>query len=180
MEVILVIVLITIISAISTPFFANSLNGTKLKTASRSIERMARFTRNMAIMRNETLTLAIDNDTMELFMGAPANSETNTTDGYLDQEVLKRLGYVDGTASDSQNAGLSKEHHFYLPEGLVVNDFEKEWNDEDHLYDNFCLVHFYPNGQCEWFKLELMDSRDNAIRMEIDPVSGKIWSEYVQ
>ena len=177
LEVILVVVLIVIITGVSAPYFAGSLRGSRLRTAARSIERLCQYSHSMAIMKNEVLTLGIDTDTMELFVGTQTHSTTNNADGQIDQSVLKRLHYID---SGEEDFSIDKEFRRYLPEGLVVNDFEKEWNDEDHLYDNFCLVRFYPNGQCEWFKLELMDSRDNAIRMEIDPISGKIWSEYVQ
>ena len=178
LEVILVVVLIAIISGISAPYFANSLSGTKLKTSARSIERLGRYTRSMAIMRNETLMLVIDENTMELFMGGPAaQSTTNAADGQIDQDVLQRLGYVDG---DTESPGIEKGFRRYLPEGLSINDFEKDWNEEDQEYENCCLVRFYSNGQCEWFQLKLEDSRGNVIQLENDPVSGKIRSEFVQ
>lgn len=177
LEVILVLVLIAIISGISIPFFAGTFRGSKLKTAARTIERMSRYGRSMAIIREETLTMVLNHETMELFLGGEAGSSTNTADGELDQEVLKRLGYIDGEAF---NAGIEKEVHRLLPEDLTVRSFDKEWSEEDDLYDNLYLVRFYPNGQCEWFELELEDNRGHGIKLENDPISGKVWSEFLQ
>ncbi|MBT8041973.1 MAG: hypothetical protein KJN98_02285, partial [Pontiella sp.] len=62
MEVILV--LVVVISGISLPYFAGSFRGTQLRTASRTITRMAKYARSMAIMREETLMVILNHETM--------------------------------------------------------------------------------------------------------------------
>ncbi|VGO12969.1 hypothetical protein PDESU_01523 [Pontiella desulfatans] len=180
MEVILVMVIIVVISGISLPYFASSFRGSQLRTAARTINRMAKYARSMAIMREETMTVALNRDTMEIFLGGYLASATNSADGEIDQDVLKRLGYVDGDDSSGSTGGIDKEVHRFLSDGLSVKDFDKEWTDEDDETPDLHLVRFYPNGQCEWFKLELADSNGDGVLLEIDPISGKMTSEFIQ
>jgi prepilin-type N-terminal cleavage/methylation domain-containing protein len=180
MEVILVMVLIVVISGISLPYFASSFRGSKLRTSARTINRMAKYANSMAIMREETLTLALNPDTMEVFLGGYLAAPTNSADGELDQDVLKRLGFVDDDESSSPNGGIEKEVHRFLPDGLTVKDFEKEWAEADDEHDELHLVRFFPNGQCEWFKLELADDKGDGVLLEIDPISAKMTSEFTQ
>lgn len=180
-EVILVLVVLVIISGISLPYFSGSFRGSKLRSSARTIDRMARYTRSMAIMREETLTIALNHETMELFMGGVLMAPTNSADGELDQDVLKRLGYVDDDEEEeSETGGIEKEMYRFLPDGLTVRDFEKNWTDEDHEYEALYRIRFYPNGQCEWFALKLEDNRGMGVKLEIDPISGKIRSEFTQ
>lgn len=179
-EVILVLVVIVIVSGIALPYFAGSYRGTKLRSASRTIDRISRYAHAMAILREETLTVVLNHETMEIFMGGPLQTATNTADGVLDQEVLKRLGYVKGDASNDETAGIEKEIHRFLPEKLNVVDFEKAWTDEDSRYENLYLIHFYPNGQCDWFRMELEDNRGAQVKLENDPISGKMYIEFTQ
>ena len=178
-ELILVVVVVVIISGISLPYFSGTFRGTKLRSASRTIDRITRYAHAMAILREEMLTVVLNQDTMEIFMGGPVQNATSAADGELDQEVLKRLGYVEG-GSEDQNAGIEKEIHRFLPDHLSVLNFEKNWTEEDDLYEDLHLIHFYPNGQCEWFRMELEDNRGMKVQLENDPVSGKMYIEFKQ
>ena len=176
----MVLVVILIIAGISLPYFAGSFRGIQLRSSSRTINRMARYARSMAIMREKRYTVALNHETMEIFLGGALVAPTNSADGELDQEVLKRLGYVDSDDSDSSTAGIDKEVFRFLPTSLTVRDFNKNWTDEDDEYQDLYLIHFYPNGQCDWFELELEDKKGMGVKLENDPVSGKIISEFLQ
>ena len=132
-EVILVVVISLILMGVSLPYFAHAYKGSKLRIAARTVNRMTRYARSMAIMREKTMTVALNHNTMEIYLGSAPAASTNAADGELDQDVLKRLGYVDGETS-SNGAGIEKEIHRYLPEGLEVADFEKTWveDEEEH------------------------------------------------
>ena len=178
-EVILVVVISLILMGISLPYFSHAYKGTKLRIAARTVSRMARYARSMAIMRETTMTLVLNEETMEIYLGGEAQASTNAADGKLDQDVLKRLGYVDGGASGS-DPGIEREIHHLLPDGLSVTDFRKEDDEDGERYENLDIVHYYPDGQSDAFLLELEDRRGLAVRLESDPISGKIRSEFVQ
>ncbi|WP_372845054.1 Tfp pilus assembly protein FimT/FimU [Pontiella sp.] len=179
-EVVMVMVLIVIITGISMPYLGGTLKGSKLKTSARAVRRITRYARSMAIMREETMTVALNRDTFELFMGGTRAAQTGGADGELDQDVLKRLGYVDGEGSSSSTGTIDKEVHVFLPDGLTIKDFDKNRTTEDDEYEHLLLIRFYPNGQCEWFKLELEDTKGSGVLLEIDPISGKMTSEFTQ
>jgi len=180
MEVILVLVIVVIISAVSLPYFAGSYKGTKLRTASRTMNRMAKYARSMAIMRETTMTIVLNPETMEIFLGGPLQTSTNAADGELDQAVLKRLGYIEDDTTASGKTGIEREVFRFLPDSLSVKSFEKDRIDADGVFDDLHLIRYYPNGQCDWFKMELVDQSGLGVVLENDPVSGKIMSEFEQ
>jgi prepilin-type N-terminal cleavage/methylation domain-containing protein len=178
-EVILVVVISLILLGVSLPHFAHAHKGMQLRVASRTIVRMTRYARSMAVMRGKTMTVVINHETMEIFLGGVEQASTNVADGELDQNVLKRLGYVDGEA-ESDTAGIEKEVHRFLPERIEVADFEKDWIEDEEEYQDLYLIHYYPDGQSDWFILELEDQRGIGVKLENDPVSRKIHSEFLQ
>ena len=129
------------------------------------------------------MVLVLNHETMELYLGADteaSTTSTNTADGELDQDVLKRLGYVEGNESSGDAVGIAKEIHKLLPEGLEVADFEQDEFDDDETYEDLYLIRYYPNGRSDWFVLELEDLRGQGVKLENDPISGKIHSEFTQ
>lgn len=178
-EVILVVVITLILLGVSLPHFAHTLKGSQLRSAARTINRMARYARGTAIMREQTITVVIDGDTMQIYLGGSAQSTTNSADGELDQDVLKRLGYIEGDGS-SENLGIEKEIHRYLPDNIEVADFEKDWFDDEPRYENIYVINYYSDGQSDWFKLELAGHYGMRVEIESDPVSGKLRSELKQ
>ena len=177
-EIILVVVISLILMGVSLPYFAHAYKGSKLKAAARTVNRMARYARSMAIMRETTMTVVLNPETMEIYLGALPVASTNSADGELDQDVLKRLGYVDDDSS-SDPTGIDKEVHRFLKD-LEVRDFEKNWYEKDNDYQDIHMIDYYADGQSEWFILELQDTRGMGIKLESDPVSGKIISEFTQ
>ena len=178
-EVILVVVISLILLGVSLPHFAHTYKGSKLRSATRTVTRMARYARSMAIMRETTMSIVLNHETMEIYLGGSSQTSTNEADGELDQDVLKRLGYVEGEASDG-NIGVEKEVHRFLPEDIEVADFEKDWIEDEEEYEGFYLIHYYPDGQSDWFILKLEDQRGLGVKLENDPISGKIYSEFTQ
>ncbi len=178
-EVILVVVISLIMLGVSMPHFAHAYKGMQLRVASRTIVRMGRYARSMAIMRETTMTVALNHDTMEIYLGGESQASTDAADGELDQDILKRLGYVEGGAS-GEDAGIEKEIHRFLPEDIGVADFEKDWIEDEKEYQDLYLIRYYPDGQSDWFVLELEDQRGLGVKLENDPISGKIRSEFLQ
>jgi len=178
-EVILVVVISLILLGVSLPHFAHTYKGSKLRSAARTVNRMGRYARSMAIMRETTMTVVLDHETMEIYLGSAAQTSTNDADGELDQDVLKRLGYVEGEAS-SGYIGIEKEIHRFLPDDIEVANFEKDRIEDEEEYDDFYLIHYYSDGQSDWFVLELEDRRGLGVKLENDPISGKIYSEFTQ
>lgn len=177
-EVILVVVITVILLGVSLPHFAHTYKGSTLRSATRTINRMTRYARSMAIMRETTMTVVLNSESMEVFLGGPTQTSSNTADGELDQDVLKRLGYVEGETSSGE-LGIEKEIHRFLPDDISVADFEKEW-EEDGTPDDIHLIRYYSDGQSDWFTLKLEGRSGLGVTLENDPISGKLFSEFTQ
>ena len=93
--------------------------------------------------------------------------------------VLKRLGYVEGETS-SGNIGIEKEIHRFLPEDITVADFEKDFLEGEEDYEDIYLIRYYSDGQSDWFTLKFEGRRGLAVKLENDPISGKIRSKFTQ
>lgn len=186
-ELILVLVILVTVASISASYFSGTLRGMKLRTGGRTVIRMAQHARGLAIMREKTIGMAINEETMEIYIGgltggSSGTLSTNASDGEIDQDILERLDYVDGEGETPTETGdVEQEIKRKLPEGLVLAEFNKDIvADEEDLLENIHVVRFFSNGQCEWFEMELEDVRGMGIKLEIDPISGKVDSELTQ
>ena len=75
-EIMLVVVIILIASAISVPMFRGTFQSTQMTDAVRSTVRMARFARSTAILRQADCTLTFQDDHLMLTCDDPQEPET--------------------------------------------------------------------------------------------------------
>ncbi len=75
-EIMLVVVIILIATAVSVPIFRGTFKSTQMTDAMRSTIRMARFARSMAILRQSDCTLKFEEDRMVLTCADPSEPET--------------------------------------------------------------------------------------------------------
>ena len=69
-EVILVLVVIVIISGIALPNLSGSYGNAKLRSTASNIERLGRYARGMAILREQDLSMVIDTEKQLIYIGA--------------------------------------------------------------------------------------------------------------
>ena len=176
-EVILVLVVIVIISGIALPNLSGSYGNAKLRSTASNIERLGRYARGMAILREQDLSMVIDTEKQLIYIGAEKRITSDESDGELDQDILKRLGYI-GEGTDEQDRKIEKEISRSLPDGLHVEYIEVEGTilDQDNV---FYMFEFYSNGQCDDFQIILNDQKDRSIQIYSDPVSGKVRSQFM-
>ena len=176
-EVILVLVVIVIISGITLPNLSGSYGNAKLRSAASNIERLGRYARGMAILREQDLSMVIDTEKQLIYIGEEKRITSDDSDGELDQDILKRLGYI-GETTDEQDMKIEKEISRSLPDGLNVEYIEFEGTILDQA-NIIYMFDFYSNGQCDDFKIILNDQKDRSIQIYSDPVSGKVRSQFV-
>ena len=176
-EVILVLVVIVIISGIALPNISGSYGNAKLRNAASNIERLSRYARGMAILREQNLAMVIDTEKQLIYIGAEKKIASNESDGELDQDILKRLGYID-EATEEHDIKIEKEISRSLPNGLNIDYVEVEGTVLDQV-NILYVFEFYSNGQCDDFKIIINDQKDRSIQIYSDPVSGKVRSQYM-
>lgn len=176
-EVILILVVIVIVSGITIPNLSRSYGNAKLRSAASNIERLGRYARGMAILREQDLTMVIDTEKKLIYVGAEKKLTSDESDGELDQDILKRLGYID-KINEEYDRKIEKEISRSLPDGLKVDYIEVEGIilAQDNI---FYMFEFYSNGQCDDFKILLNDQKDRSIQIASDPISGKVRSKFM-
>lgn len=97
MELLLVIAITLIISAISLPLFVRSVEGNQLTTAARSVNRMHRYARAMSVLKGTPMVFAY-NATNNLFT---VSAGTNTVP-LIKRELAIKVSLEEFTVPDNR------------------------------------------------------------------------------
>ena len=176
LEILLVLVIIVIVAGITFPNISGSYGNTKLITVANNIERLSRYARGNAILREKNMTLVIDTEKRLIFVGEEKNILMDEDREINNLEIIERLGYISDT---NLTVDVEKEIFRSLPDGLKITDIEI--NQEQLSIDEiFYQIQFYSNGQCELFRIILSNNKSKSIEIYSDNVSGKVASEFVE
>ena len=176
LEILLVLVIIVIVAGITFPNISGSYGNTKLITVANNIERLSRYARGNAILREKNMTLVIDTEKRLIFVGEEKNILMDEDREINNLEIIERLGYISDT---NLTVDVEKEIFRSLPDGLKITDIEI--NQEQLSIDEiFYQIQFYSNGQCELFRIILSNDKSKSIEIYSDNVSGKVASKFVE
>ena len=176
LEILLVLVIIVIVAGITFPNISGSYGNTKLITVANNIERLSRYARGNAILREKNMTLVIDTEKRLIFVGEEKNILMDEDREINNLEIIERLGYISDT---NLTVDVEKEIFRSLPDGLKITDIEI--NQEQLSIDEiFYQIQFYSNGQCELFRIILSNNINKSIEIYSDNVSGKVASKFVE
>ena len=176
LETLLVLVIIVIVAGITFPNISGSYGNTKLITVANNIERLSRYARGNAILREKNMTLVIDTEKRLIFVGEEKNILMDEDREINNLEIIERLGYISDT---NLTVDVEKEIFRSLPDGLKITDIEI--NQEQLSTDEiFYQIQFYSNGQCELFRIILSNNKTKSIEIYSDNVSGKVASKFVE
>lgn len=176
LEILLVLVIIVIVAGITFPNISGSYGNTKLITVANNIERLSRYARGNAILREKNMTLVIDTEKRLIFVGEEKNILMDEDREINNLEIIERLGYISDT---NLTVDVEKEIFRSLPDGLKITYVEI--NQEQLSIDEiFYQIQFYSNGQCELFRIILSNNKSKSIEIYSDNVSGKVASKFVE
>ena len=176
LEILLVLVIIVIVAGITFPNISGSYGNTKLITVANNIERLSRYARGNAILREKNMTLVIDTEKRLIFVGEEKNILMDEDREINNLEIIERLGYISDT---NLTVDVEKEIFRSLPDGLKITDVEI--NQEQLSIDEiFYQIQFYSNGQCELFRIILSNNKSKSIEIYSDNVSGKVTSKFFE
>tara|TARA_B100001559_G_scaffold291829_1_gene271835 strand:+ start:254 stop:832 length:579 start_codon:yes stop_codon:yes gene_type:complete len=175
LEILLALVIIVIVAGISIPNISGSYGNTKLITVANNIERLSRYSRGNAILREKNMNLVIDTEKRLIFVGEEKNIFVDKDSRINNLEIIERLGYVSDT---NLTVNVEKEIFRSLPGGLKITYIEI--NQEQLSIDEiFYQIQFFSNGQCELFRI-ILSNKNKSIEIYSDNVSGKVTSKFVE
>ena len=164
-EVILVVILISILSALILPNVVNSRRGIQINVTAKNIEKLAKFARGMSIIRESNHSIVFDLNRNIIYAGEEKDLITD------DFEIENINSYPE--------SGIKEEIKKNLSSNLIIKEFTTN-NEEYNRYDNeLYYIYFYPDGYCDNVELSIY-SDEKSINIKSDPVSGKIISEFIQ
>jgi len=173
LEIILVVTIILIASAIAIPSFVRSYEGARLNTSARTIATASKYARNMAVLRQQHMAILFDthrNEIEILTLGAGAGRSEQGV--FLD----RRAGHDRRWDADPEQTTIESLKVRPMENGvriLGVSDFEGR-----QRYDGIYWVNYYPSGMSDKYTVRLGDARNRTVRMEVDHISGRFSVEF--
>lgn len=177
-EVMLVVVIIGIASAVALPTFAKSFRGAKLRTSVRMVLAMHRNAQSKAVLGQEYTALLFDvrKGTVELVEQSGAKKMQDSFFGEIGGggsgmgSVVSGSDFADGGGNGSDGGGdaVSSFALRKLEDTVSFESF-RGGKEIDELY----YVSYYPSGRCEGYTVTLADGEGRRRSVTVDPVTGK-------
>lgn len=177
-EVMLVVVIIGIASAVALPTFAKSYRGAKLRTSTRMVLAMHRNAQSKAVLGQEYTALLFDvrKGTVELVEQSGEKSMQDSFFGDIGGSgggmgsVMSGSDFAGGSGdtSDSDGSAVSSFALRKLEDTVSFESF-RGGKEIDELY----YVSYYPSGRCEGYTVTLADGEGRRRTVTVDPITGK-------
>ncbi len=149
-EVLLVIAIMAIVTAVTLPSFVQSIRGNRLRTAARMVTMAGRYARSMAVLRQQEMLLEF-NLSAGTFTVHPA-SATMTSN-----RVISAAGDPDTVTRKLDRVKLVS---LELTEGNAAE-----------VTDGVCSVLYRSNGLCTPYRVVIRDEQAAAVVIEVDALS---------
>ena len=169
-EILLVVVIIGIASAVALPTFARSFRGAKLRNSTRLVLTMHRQAQVKAVLDQRYMAILFDQrkGTLELAEQGKPERKKDVFFGELDGGG-GGMGEVT-TGADAAPAGPApvSQQVRKLEDGVQILAFRG-----GQEIDEIHFVNYYPNGRCEGYEIEIGDDENRRARSQVDPITGK-------
>lgn len=175
-EILLVVVIIGVASAVAVPLFARSFRGAKLRSSTRLVLTMHRHAQTKAILGQRYTALLFDARKQTIEMVDQGQGRDRKKDAFFGSIAAgngSAMGAVHSGPGDETSGGtaapaLQSLLVRRLEDGVNILSF-RGGREIDEIY----YVSFYPNGMCEAYELRLGDDENRTARIRADPVTGK-------
>ena len=172
-EILLVVVIIGIASAVAMPMFARSFRGAKLRNSTRTVLMMHRHAQSKAVLGQRYMAVLFDQvkGTLEMVdQGQPGVKK----DAFFGEvggkgptppgEGAVVTGADAPAAMDAQAPPLLVRQ---LEEGVKILSL-RGGKSIDDLY----FVNYYPNGMCEAYEIQIGDEENRTATIKVDAITG--------
>lgn len=181
-EMLLVIVIIGIVTAVSVPQFVKSMRGNQRRTAVRMVVSAGRYARSMAVLHQRPMVLTFDIKKslllvkQESLKRKPADDKDADEDK-KDKKDVSALDEVFGIKDEREPAaaaasvGVADSLERKLDNVSIVSvDVEGDKS----CGDGSCSVVYESNGRCIPYEVRLMDSEKEVVTIKVDALASAI------
>lgn len=175
LEVLLVVVILLITSALAVPSFIRSFRGAKLRSAARAVVMSHRYARAMAVLKQTDAAILYDSKLGEIEIVSVKSSAEEERNKFLDNRA--GLAPAGGAAqTDSSAQSILSEIRRRIPEGVKIERVESRTAKQEK--DGIYWVRYYANGMSDDYDVKLVDENQKRAIVRVDPISGKVAVEY--
>ena len=172
-EILLVVVIIGVASAVAVPVFARSFRGAKLRSSTRTILMVHRHAQSKAVLGQRYMAILFDErkGTLELIDQGQPGGMQDSFFGDVGGEgggMGDTVSGADAPAAGEASSGLPTVLVRKLEEGVKILSFRG-----GRTYDDIYYVNYFPNGMCEAYAVEIGDEEGRRAEIRVDPVTGK-------
>jgi prepilin-type N-terminal cleavage/methylation domain-containing protein len=185
-ELMLVVVIIGVATAVAVPRFAASMKGARLRSAARTISMVSRYARSTAVLHQKDMAVIFYPDRHEVelvsfgrFVGAA--DQDRFLDSRDNRAVAGLLADKDEELrleSEGPRAKIESELIRELPEGVEIDQVKVGGDIVE--FESAYVANFFANGMCDAFTLFLLDEDERGASITVDALSGKVTLEYAQ
>ncbi len=160
LELIVVLVIVGLVSAIAAPRFVGSLTKTHLRTSVQKIASALRYARSQAVSEKKTYFAVFDFEKNGCFIEPEKSEQKDDPHAEVEAEAAATEG------SPEKKAGAKA---YFLPETVRI---EKGVIGEEVIESDSFKLEFYPVGNSSGGEVVLLDEKENRFRILVDPITG--------
>lgn len=158
LELLLVVALVGLVSALVAPSVSNSLTSVRLKTSAKKTAATLRYARNQAVFKKKPFWVLVDKEVSGLAV--------------LDELVEPDSDETEEPRDDPEDAFASLPSSakvFLYPEGVLI---ESVSIGDLEIADSQSVFIFYPNGSCSGGEIVLQADSSRSYRIGLNAVLG--------
>ena len=167
-ELLLVLVVISIMTAVTVPQFIRSMRGNRLRTAVRTVAMAGRYSRSMAVMRQRNMLLEFD---ME-------NAKLSVYDVTLSMPTTNDMSRADDDRSARSRSEEEPEpvltRTILLSRRLDGVSFSSVEVDDDLRRDGIVPIIYSTNGRCTPYSVTVVDDTGEGVTVEVDALASAV------
>jgi prepilin-type N-terminal cleavage/methylation domain-containing protein len=167
-EMLLVLAIIGIVTAVAMPTFVQSLRGNRLRAAARTVAAAGRYARSMAVMRQEETVMALDLDSGSVAVNVPgaAPPASDAVEQPPSGPAAEPAGGEDNRGSGAWSGGISRKL-----DRVRITEVTSE-SMENSRRDGIVSVIYRTNGTCTPYSVRIEDSEGDILLVSVDALSS--------
>ena len=178
-EMLLVIIIIGIITAIAVPQFAKSMKGNRLRAAARSVIGAGRYARSMAVIHQRPMVIIFDLENASLVVEQDTHISQSDVDDADDGEEDPDSALDDAFEMEDERQPVGAGAGVGVEDSLErildhISISYVEVDGEDSYGDGLCRVVYESNGRCIPYEVRLVDADERAVIIKVDALASAI------
>ena len=169
-EVLLVLVIVGITTAILLPSFGRSVRGNRLRAAARTVVMAGRYARSMAVLNQREMLVHFDLGQGRVAVCTAARTEAPEPEDPVGQEFYEDWDVLEERPETNTVYAVGAEELSRKLDGIRIAFVEV---DEDReVSEGLCMILYRSNGRCTPYRVRLVDDNDEVITVEVDALSS--------